>query len=330
MKSAPIRACRPLLTTLCTTLALCATVAAQAATPAHGAGCAYNGRTSADGGGPFDVLSNPNVMDSLLCGGQSIESHGTVYGSQWTGDYYFDYSFAQGGKTQTSAAAGLGVLRATSYSSATSDPKDYFYTANSGESVAIDNVYRSSGASSASSYWYDEITVNAGTQYGPVVLKFSLTLSGTESVTPGHAGLADIAARFIYDDDRYPGYSWIDLTDAGSTSATAGFWPGTVIKLRGDLSARTEVQAGGRYLNGNGQWVTGQYIATAEAMANAANTAGFQVEVLTAGASYSSASGHSYVTAVPEPASVWLLGIGALGVLGGVARRRRSSAALGH
>jgi hypothetical protein len=77
----------------------------------------------------------------------------------------------------------------------------------------------------------------------------------------------------------------------------------------------------------NGWWATGNYIPSAEAMANAANTAGFQVEVLTEGASYTSASGHSYVTAVPEPASAALLGLGVLTLLGLARRRVRLSPA---
>lgn len=302
-------------------LALGALDGARAATPAYGSGCSYDGNSLAEGGSPDAILSNAKALTGLSCGGDMAESHGTLYGSRWTGDYYFDYSFAQGAQTSASASAGLGSLHAYSHSAATSTPKSYFYTANSGESVAIDNEYLAYGRSSASSYWYDEIVVKQGAQYGRVVLKFTLTLSGSEGVTPGIAGSADIYSRLIVDDDRSALDYTINLDAAGSRYVTAGFWPGTVIRLYGDLTARTEVRAGGRYQLGNGVWVTGNYIPTAEATANAANTAGFYVDVLTDGASYSSASGRSYVTAVPEPASAWLLGLGLLTVLGGVRRR---------
>lgn len=297
---------------------------ALAATPAYGWGCSYNGNTLAEGGSPDAIVSNAKALAGLSCGGDMAESHGTLYGSEWTGDYYFDYSFAQGAQTSASASAGLGSLHAFAHSAATSTPKSYFYTANSGESVAIDNVYRAYSTSAASSYWYDEIVVQQGAQYGRVVLKFTLTLSGSEGVTPGIAGSADIASRLIVDDDRSALDYTVSLDEQGSSFVTAGFWPGTVIRLYGDLTARTNVRAGGRYQLGNGVWVTGNYIPTAEATANAANTAGFFVDVLTDGASYTSASGHSYVTAVPEPATAWLLGLGTLALLGGVPRRNRA------
>lgn len=304
-------------------LALGAMDGALAATPAYGWGCSYNGNTLAEGGSPDAIVSNAKALAGLSCGGDMADSHGTLYGSEWTGDYYFDYSFAQGAQTSASASAGLGSLHAFSHSAATSTPKSYTYTANSGESVAIDNVYRAYSTSAASSYWYDEIVVQQGAQYGRVVLKFTLTLSGSEGVTPGIAGSADISSRLIVDDDRGALDYTVSLDEQGSSFVTAGFWPGTVIRLYGDLTARTDVRAGGRYQLGNGVWVTGNYIPTAEATANAANTAGFYVDVLTDGASYTSASGHSYVTAVPEPATAWLLGLGTLALLGGANRRGR-------
>lgn len=311
----------PLLTILGAALALCAADGARAADPAYAWGCSYRGSTLAEGGSPSDLLSNAKAQVGG-CGGDMIESHGTVYGSRWTGDAYFDYSFAQGARSSANASAGLGVLHASSYTSATSTPMRYTYFDNAGNPVAIDNEYRAYGESYASSYWYDEITVNSGPVYGRVVLKFSLTLSGSESVTPGSAGSADIFARFIIDDDRSSWDRTLSLSEAGSTFDTAGYWPGTVIRIYGDLSAMTNVRAGGKYLDPWGFWRTGLYIPSAEASADASNTAGFQVEVLTEGASYTSASGRSYVALVPEPDSVWLLGLGAMLVLG-LARRQR-------
>lgn len=77
----------------------------------------------------------------------------------------------------------------------------------------------------------------------------------------------------------------------------------------------------GRYLSGTGGWINGRYIAAAQATANASNTAGFQVEVLTSGAGYTTASGRAYITRVPEPSSGAMLALG--GVLARLAARRR-------
>lgn len=296
-------------------LALLAGDAAVAAVAVYGWNCSYNGNTVAEGGSPSVVESNANALSVTNCGGDAIESHGTVYGSQWTGDHYFDYSFAQGARTAVSASSGLGVLHAFSTTAATSTPKAYEYIDSNGDAVAIDNQYLAYGASRASASWYDQLIVNQAPQYGRVVLKFTLTLSGSTGVTPASAGSASIFARFIADDDRSSIDPTLSLSEGGTVSFTAGYWPGTVIKLYGDLSAATQVRAGGKYQLPNGWWATGNYIPDAQATANASNTAGFQVEVLTEGASYTSASGHSYVGAVPEPASAALMGLGMLGVL---------------
>jgi len=313
---------RPALAACMAGLALLAADAALAAVPSYGWGCTFGGNTVAEGGSPSAIASNANSLSSANCGGDAVESHGTVYGSRWTGDDYFNYSFAQGARTAASASGGLGVLHAFSTSATTSTPKTYLYTDSNGDPAAIDNEYLAYGASAASASWYDQITVNQGAQYGRVVLKFTLTLSGSTSVTPAAAGSASILARFIADDDRGALDQSITLSQDGTAFVTAGYWPGTVIKLYGDLSAATQVRAGAKYQLPNGWWTTGNYIPTAEATANVSNTAGFQVEVLTDGASYTSASGHSYVNAVPEPASAGLLGLGALFVLGAVRRRR--------
>ena len=293
--------------------------AAGAVDPGFGASCAYSGSTLANGGAPASM--------SGACAGNSIESHGTVYGSVWTGDEYVDYSFAQGALTAASASAGLGSLHAYSHSAATSTPEAYVYTDNNSDTHAIENDEKARGNSAAWASFYDTITVNRGTVYGPVVLRFSMALSGSTAATASNGAGASLYARLIADDDRYADDLWVTLDQEGQAYSDRGYSPGTTIKITGYLSASTEAFAGRVYLN-NG-WVRDGYVAAAEATANASNTAGFRIEALTEGASYTSASGHDYVTAVPEPASAWLLGLGALGVLG-VASRRRSRAGAGH
>lgn len=293
--------------------------ATGAVDPGFGSECAYSGSTLANGGAPSSM--------SGACAGNSIESHGTVYGSVWTGDDYFDYSFAQGALTAASASAGLGSLHAYSHSAATSTPEAYIYTDNNNGTQLIENDEKARGNSAAWASFHDTITVKQGTVYGPVVLRFSLALSGSTAATASNGTGASLYARLIADDDRYADDLWVTLNQQGQAYSDRGYWPGTTIKISGYLSASTEAFAGRVYLN-NG-WVRDGYVAAAEATANASNTAGFRIEALTDGASYTSASGHDYVTAVPEPASAWLLGLGALGLLG-LVRRRQSLAAGGH
>jgi len=60
----------------------------------------------------------------------------------------------------------------------------------------------------------------------------------------------------------------------------------------------------------------GGYYADTSAVADAANTAGFSIDVVTPGGTYSTMSGQSYLTAaaVPEPSSAALLAAGLLGL----------------
>ncbi len=288
-----------------------------------GTGCTFSGNTLAQGGPVGAILGNDRSFTGTTCSGGTAESRGTVYGARWTGDDYFDYSFAQRALTDAGATAGFGTLRASSHSAAQSSPKEWWYTDNTGESRVIVNEYLAYGTSSATASWYDRLVVDQGTApYGPIVLRYTLQLSGSEGITLEAAGKADIHARFIVDDDRNISDRTISLDAPGTYSFTAGYFPGTEIKLYGDLTATTEVRAGGRYLSGSGGWIVGNYIAEAEATANASNTAGFQIEVLTVGAGYSTDSGRTYITMVPEPSSVAMFGFGGALVLLAAMRRR--------
>jgi hypothetical protein len=129
-----------------------------------------------------------------------------------------------------------------------------------------------------------------------------------------------VNTRLIADDDRSSIDLQLALAEDGVVSDRRGYAPGTVIRIYGDLSASTRAEAGRIYLN-NGVTRDG-YIAESHANADAMNTAGFTIDVVTEGAGYSTASGMTYVTAVPEPATAGLLALG-LGAVLGVARRRR-------
>lgn len=291
-----------------------------------GTGCTYSGNTSAEGGLVGAIVNNAMSYGASNCGGGTVQSRDTVYGAKWTGENYFDYSFAQHAITASNATAGMGSLHAYSRSAAESTPKEWWYTDSNGDSHAIANEYLAYGRSSASASWSDRLVINQGTAaYGRIYVRYTLQLSGSEFVSEGGAAKADIFARFIVDDDRNVSDRTISLDAPGSFSFTAGYYPGTEVKLYGDLMATTEVRAGGRFINGNGIWVSGGYIAAAEAIANASNTAGFQVEVLTAGANYSTASGVSYITMVPEPSLGAMIGLGGALVVAVAKRRRRGA-----
>lgn len=302
---------------------LAATLSPAWAAGSFGSGCSLSGAVLAEGGSVGEVASNAQSYASAFCSSGSVNTQGTVQGSRWTGDYDFAYSFAQGALANSAGSAGLGVLHAYAHSVADSTPKEYWYTANDGNSYAIRNDYLAHSKAYASAQWSDRLQVQQGSApYGRVVLRYTLQLWGSSSVLPPDGGSAEIAARFIVDDDRNVSDRSLSVSGPGRVSFEAGYYPGTSIKLFGDLSASTEVRAGGRVQNAWGQWVPGSYLSMAEAFANAGNTAGFQIEVLTPGASYITDSGQSYAAMVPEPSSTAMLGLGTLTLLM-LARRRR-------
>lgn len=294
-------------------------LSAQAAT--FGTGCSYSGNAMAEGGLVGAIVGNNWAYSGSLCGGDNAQSRDTVYGAQWTGDGYFNYSFAQHAIAGSSASASLGALHAYSHSAADSTPKDWWYTDSDGYSHAIDNVYLGYAGSRANASWFDQLTVQQGSApYGRIYLRFTLQLHGSEG-TFGD-GKADIGARFIVDDDRNVSDRTVTLDQPGSYSFVAGYYPGTVVKLYGDLWANTAARAGGRIQNAWNQWVPGPYAAQSEGLADAGNTAGYQIEVLTAGATYRTDSGHSYLLMVPEPSTWAMLALG--GVLALLRARRRA------
>lgn len=294
-----------------------------------GTNCYLSGATSAENGNP-GILSNNVQTLSGNCGSSQATSTGRVDVPVETINGPNLYRFTQNATASATAKASMGSLGVSAASQADSTPQAYLYTTTSNTGGIAENMYRANASSSATSAWYDLITVG-GTPgaNGYVVLKFTIDLHGTTSVFPTDGASASIASRFFIDDSwRYNGQI-LGLGAPGTATDTIGFRPGQQIQLYGDLMASASALAGQKYVSVCSGFlcytVPVGYFPGSNAIADAANTAGFYIDVVTPGGSYSSLSGQSYLTGVPVPAAVWLFGSGLLG-LAGVARRKRVTA----
>lgn len=290
----------------------------------YGTDCYVGGGTTAQSGSPGALNSNAMSLSSG-CASQAI-SNGRVDVPVITDSGANIYSFTQAAKSSASAHASLGSLGAYSNSEATSTPEAYVYTSG-GVGGITEDEYTAGGNSSATSYWYDQLTVGGTPNAnGYIVLQFSLDLHGqTYSSLPGSAS-ASIASRLFIDDGyRYTSAQILGLNTPGTVSDTIGFRPGQQIQIYGDLMANSSANAGRKFTKiCNGFFcysVRGDYVSGSSAIADAANTAGFRIDVVTPGGSYSTLSTQNYLTAVPLPAAAWLFASGLTGFLG-MARRK--------
>ncbi|MBI1397579.1 MAG: PEP-CTERM sorting domain-containing protein [Betaproteobacteria bacterium] len=301
---------------------------AHALPTGFGTGCTYSGHTLAEGGSPGSLSLNEDAFSFSTCGGDVATSDGQVdviVNAETTNVH----SFYQSALTTSSASAGFGSLHAFSNSRATSSPEQYIYLQPNGDPATTDNLYRAIGNSAASAYWYDTITIGgAPNASGFVVLQFTLDLSGMSSVVPENAGGASFQSDLYIDDDRRPDiYHILSTSQPGVLSTTIGFRPGWQVQMYGSLSVSTNIAAGRLYRTvcyGGFicQTVSDGYVSEAESIANASNTAGFYIDVLTPGGTISSLSGATYLAPVPEPSTTWLLTGGLVGVVA-FARRAR-------
>lgn len=287
-----------------------------------GTDCIASGVTRAQSGNPGALLDNVATF-TTGCGSQ-VQSNGIVQVPVTTDAGPNIYSFAQAATTQAIGNPSLGSLGAFSSSGSTSSPQAYLYSVN-GQGGITENEYVARGSSSVTAAWWDTLTIGGATNSnGFVVLQFSLDLSGSTSISPVGSSASIGARLFIDDDSRFNGQI-LGLAEPGTVSNTIGFRPGQQVIIYGDLSASSDASAGRQFIQSCGsffcQTVRGDYISASNATASALNTAGFRIDVLTPGGLYTSASGESYITAVPEPATMWSLGFGLLALVG-LARRK--------
>jgi hypothetical protein len=280
-----------------------------------GAGCTTSAATGASLG---SVLSPGFDTDALNgeCGGGSIGSAGVATVAVVTDAGPNLFSFAQAADASVQARASLGSLGARATSTATSDPMNYLYTVN-GQGAATDNQSSAFARSGANASWHDEITIGGTpSANGFVILRFTLDLHGT-TFASGSAGASMESRLFLNDFSRIDG-ALLDLTVPGSATETFGFAVGQQVQLYGDIDIRTFASAG--------RVGTG-YFAASDATVEAFDTAGFHIDVLSPGGSYTSLSGTNYATVVtapvPEPAT-WMLLVAGMLMTGRLAHRRRS------
>lgn len=327
-----VRRIRPEIRVFATLFAALGLVGAEGAralaVSGYGTVCYLSGSTIAESGNP-GILSNNSQTLSGGCGSNTVISNGQVDVPVTTDSGPNLYGFTQQATASASASAGMGSLGVYAGSHATSTPEAYLYTSG-GVGAIAENMYRANAASSATSAWYDRITVGGTPNAnGYVVLKFTVDLHGSTSVFPADGASASITSRFFIDDSwRYNGQI-MGLTAPGTISDTIGFRPGQQIQLYGDLLANANALAGRKYISGCSGFycynVPDGYFPGSDAIADAANTAGFRIDVVTPGGTYSAMSGQSYLTAVPVPAALWLFGSGLLGLIGCARQKHRAA-----
>jgi hypothetical protein len=296
-----------------------------------GTNCSVSGGTSAQSGSPDALSNNPQTL-SGGCGSQ-VTSNGRVVVPVVTDAGPSLFNFDQTAMTSANARVGLGSLGASSISETTSTPVSYSYTTNGNGGITEDD-YVAGGNSSATATWWDSLTIGGTPNTnGFIVLEFSLDLHGQTFTSPIGASASILSRFFIDDGDRYRSEQILDLSTPGTVSNAIGFRPGQEVHLYGDLNAITQSSAGRQYVNVCNPFfcfpVRGDYVPGSDAVADAANTAGFHIDVLTPGGSYSTLSGETYITAeappgtVAEPGTAWLLSSALLGSIAVMRRRGR-------
>jgi hypothetical protein len=289
----------------------------------------------------------------LFASGQYSYSCGSVAsGSQYYTDHNYltdengpeDYAFYLGANAVAYANATPGINRASATAYSSNSPMVYFYTDSDGTSHALNNNDWVWTQASASSAWSDKITItSSGLPKGTLVdLRTTFLLEATGGGHPTIPGYADISWNEHVAIDanvwlstlppgwtRYwTGYGPIeyDYSANSTTCAASGMCAPTEFKFDQWVAVGSSYTIGAS-LSGGAVAVTGVYdgspfVSDALEVWNASSTGIYELDILTPGASYVSASGHVY-SATPEPASLLLLGSGMAALAGTIRRKLR-------
>lgn len=249
-----------------------------------------------------------------------------------------DYPFYLGATASAFANAGPGSNRASATANSSNSPMAYFYTDSDGNSYALNNNDWVWSQASASSAWRDQITITSGTlpKGTLVTLQTTFLLHVTAGGNPTlpysdtwgeHVSLTGVGwAKTLppgWTFSWYPNPAYTYSSDAINCAANGICAPAELV-LTGTVAVGSTYNIGAS-LTGSATAVTGAYggnpyVSDATEFWNASSTGIYELEILTPGASFVSASGYNY-SATPEPGTLLLLGCGLL-ALGGTVRRK--------
>ncbi len=244
------------------------------------------------------------------------------------------HNFTQQVSAHAGGSANPGSLGASVSASANSTPMAYFYTDANGDGQATDNNYQASAFARAQAAFTDELYIRAPVGAHPlskVSVRFTGRLSGGAQgvgvggveVTAASLGISQVSGTGGGLSFTPPSVLTSVVLDLWAMEAAPFLGQDPIVNLSGLLDVSAFANAGmtlGCSIPGN-IWCTtnanefGNYVADSTAVGSFGSTASFYIEILTAGASYSSGSGVIYATGpavVPLPASLWLFGIGML------------------